>query len=69
MNETKNINQYKIIRPGLLICVCEKSDETGDWDAISSIRSIDKINGKLAKEMTDDELITEWLSNPGNWSL
>lgn len=60
--------EKRIKRLGALIMV-QELDPNGEYYTISTIRTIDKINGKLAKELTDEELLADYNSKSGNWSL
>ena len=44
------------------------NEKTGDFDTISVINKNEKINGKNAIELNDDELISDFLNNGTGWS-
>lgn len=57
----------QIRRSGLIISVRQKN-KFGEWDTVSTVRSIDKFGGKLAKEMSDEELLKTWSPKSRDWS-
>ena len=68
--------KYQIMRQGPHIFIQElcklgyadDPNPTYEWNAVGSVLSIDKINGKKASEMTDAELIASYSPTSRNWS-
>ena len=59
--------QIKYLAPNYFI---RKFDETvGEWDCVSCIFKFEKINGRPVSEMTEDELIADYLAGGKKWSL
>ncbi len=68
-------NQYKITRSKFQINI-KKLDRIGyaddpnpsyDWEVIGTTRTAEKHAGKLASEMTDDELIADFIAHPHHY--
>ena len=59
--------QIKYLAPNYwLRAYDEKEDE---WNCVSCIFKFEKINGRLVLEMTEDELINDYLAGGKKWSL
>jgi hypothetical protein len=70
MNKGQKLDNYRIARFGMLIMVQQERyyPDGNEWDTISTARTVDKIDGKTAKTMTDEELLASWSPTSKNWS-
>lgn len=58
--------KYRVKRLGLNINVQYERyyPEGGEWQSAGICRTIDHFGGRLAKTMTDDEIIAAFIKNP-----
>jgi hypothetical protein len=61
--------QLKISRIGLVIAVREYDETSNEWNTISTITVIEKINSRTARDLTDAELLENYTSGGSAWTI
>ena len=61
--------QLKISRIGLVIAIREYDETSNEWNTISTITVIEKINSRTARDLTDAELLENYTSGGSAWTI
>lgn len=62
-----NEPKFKIMRKDTLNIFVREQNQYGEYDSCGSMGKKEKLNGKIANEMSDDELLAHFESNKREW--